>query len=607
MIRGLLRRLLRLDARLKVRDKILISFVLIVAVPSGFIGYFSYKKSSAIIQEQTSHAYLEALRQTAINISYRLSEVENISEIIYTNEKLQKILSRAGDGELSIAEVIDDYKSITEIIRNLEKSRNIFRIRLLVPNRPLYAAENQNLFGLDGPAFAQLGREISAESGYMQWRYIPQMSYMGAGQSNTTKSVVSLYRLIKDFDNVNSNLAVVAIDVDEKLLQAVIRDMSLALPYEARLYKGGERITSYTNLPEGLPIGEPPPSAGAEGKGAEDYTTVRYEGQSYLYLVREVEQLPGWRLAVFIPSVSITDQSQLVGVFILVLSGSFIVLAVLLSIVLSNKITKRLSALAGKMRGIEQGHFGEVVEVSGNDEISLLQRRFNKMSTEIKGLIDEVYTITINKQREELKVLEGRINSHFLYNTLDTIKWMAVKSKAPDIALLVTNLSKFFRISLNRGQDTVTVEKELEHVQAYIDIQTVRFGGGLRFDAIVPERLHQLEMIKLILQPVVENAIVHGMNKRPGKQGRIVVRAHWQGPYLDFLVADDGAGMTRETVQSLLRPGSGYGLLNVHQRLRLYYGAECGVKVRSAPGAGTAVRLRLKASLPPAAKPSEGA
>jgi two-component system sensor histidine kinase YesM len=246
------------------------------------------------------------------------------------------------------------------------------------------------------------------------------------------------------------------------------------------------------------------------------------------------------------------------------------------------------------MKGIEQGNFGELIEVSGSDEISLLQRRFNRMSSEIKDLIDEVYQITINKQREELKVLEGRINSHFLYNSLDTVKWLAIKANESDIAQLVTNLSKFFRISLNRGQDTISVEKELEHVKAYIDIQNIRFGGSIVYETEIDPSLLPVFMVKLILQPIVENAVIHGINKAGRKAGTIRIRGRQSGTGVEFLIADDGVGMDAQQLADLFEPGSGYGLQNVHRRLQLYYGKEAGVQIRSKIGRGTAVRLKLQ-------------
>jgi two-component system sensor histidine kinase YesM len=589
----LLRRLLLLDARIKLRHKLLIAFILIVLIPTLSIGFFSYKKSSSIIQEQTSHAYLEALRQTTINISYRLREVENISELIYTNEKLQKIVRRAAAQELSISEVYEDYKNLTEIITNLEKNRNIFRIRLFVPGNPLYATENRNIFPIHAVDAEKLNEELLSQPGFMKWSFVGQQAYL----SNGIKSVLSLNRLMKDFEQVNNVLGAVAIDVDENTLNEVLRDMSLSLPYQALLVNKDTVITTYTNnKSDQLSISwdmlrnklqsHPLPYKG--------YEKLEMDGKSYLYLVHPVDQLD-WRLVVLIPTINITDQSTLLGFFISILTLILVVAAILLSIVLSGRITRPIHILADKMKGIEQGNFGEMVEVTGHDEISLLQRRFNRMSTEINSLIEEVYKITISKQQEEMKVLESRINSHFLYNTLDTVKWMAFRNKEPDIVQIVTSLSKFFRISLNKGNDVLTVDKELEHVAAYMDIQNVRFNGQLGYHPVVDAEILGLEIIKLILQPIVENGIIHGVNRKADKKGNIVIRGVIVGEFIEFMVIDDGVGMDAAARDRLFTSSTtGYGLRNVHQRLVLTYGPDCGVRVWSKPGMGTAVKLILR-------------
>ncbi|NHN31908.1 cache domain-containing sensor histidine kinase [Paenibacillus agricola] len=587
-----LRRLSLFDGRIKLRHKLLIAFILIVLVPTLSIGFFSYQKSSSIIQEQTSHAYLEALRQTSINIAYRLREVENISELIYTNEKLQKIVRKAASQELSISEVYEDYKSLTEIITNLEKNRNIFRIRLFVPGNPLYATENRNIFTSTKEDAQKLNDELLGQPGLMKWSYVGQQAYLSSGY----KSVISLHRLMKDFDQVNNVLGAVAIDMDENTLNEVLRDMSLSLPYQAMLVNKDSLITAYTNKQDTPAIGweELKQKLQSQPMVSQGYQKIGIQGKPYLYLVYPVEQLD-WKLVVLIPTMNITDQSTLLGIFIFGLTLLLIAVAIALSILLSGKITHRIHILAEKMKGIEQGNFGEMVEVSGNDEISLLQRRFNRMSAEINNLIEEVYKITISKQQEEMKVLEGRINSHFLYNTLDTVKWMAFRNNEPDIVQIVTSLSKFFRISLNKGNDILTVEKELEHVGAYMDIQNVRFDGLLGFHTDIDAELSSMQIIKLIVQPVVENAIIHGINKKPDKQGNISIKGTIIGDFIEFTVIDDGVGMDRDTVATLFEEtGTGYGLRNVHQRLVLSYGQDCGVAVWSKPGMGTAVKLTLR-------------
>ncbi|WP_090117735.1 sensor histidine kinase [Cohnella sp. OV330] len=582
----------RFDSRTSLRSKLLVAFALLVLLPTVAIGFFSYRKSSSIIQEQTSRAYLEALRQTSINLSYRMTEVENISYIVYTNDNLQQMLRRARASELTTGQVMDDYKDIKEILHNLETSRNIFRIRLLVPSTALYTTENISLFGLSDSEFDGYRRELSEAKNMMAWKYLGPTSYLDAG----TKSIISLQRLMKDFNNVTTSLGVIAIDVEERTFTDVLQNMNLALPYKAMLIKDQSVITAYAHEPERLGIDKAPLSDILRLGGGTDREarTIQYDGKTYLYLVQQLDNVD-WKIVALIPTVNIADQSDMLGVYILLLSVGLIAFATALAFLLSGRITRRLSVLADKMKGIENGHFGETVKIEGRDEISLLQRRFNKMSGQIENLIGEVYRVTQHKQQEEMKVLEGRINSHFLYNTLDSVKWMALKSSAPDIARIVTDLSKFFRIGLNRGKDKIPFEKEIEHVRAYVDIQNVRFGGALRTEFAFDPGLQHIEIIKLILQPIVENAIIHGINKAGGRDGQIVLRGRLNGDEIVLFVADNGAGMDRETAAGVLDgTAGGYGLSNVHRRLQLYYGPDCGVSIRSKPGCGTVVRLKLK-------------
>ncbi|WP_139994141.1 cache domain-containing sensor histidine kinase [Paenibacillus paridis] len=590
-MKTLLGRFLLIDSRMKLRNKMLISFVLMVLIPSVCIGFFSYQKSSAIISEQTSHAYLEALRQTTINISYRLDEIENISEMVYANETLQKLLRKSQQEKLSVGEVIDDYKSIIEILENLEKNRNIFRIRLMIASNPMYAMEGINILSIEPRMLEEWNARLSTKKRSMEWVYSPGTTYPGIG----VKETVSLYRTIKDFKNVRNLLGLVAIDVDQETINAVLRDMNLNLPYQAVLMNRQETIATYSQGMDGIPMDSDELHAAlGEGSGErQSYTTVRMHGDRYLHLVQPMDDLD-WQLVVLIPSLRITDQSSLLGLYILLLSVSLIAFGIGLSYLLSNRITSRLSHLIRKMKDLERGQFGKLVDVSGQDEIAVLQQSFNNMSIQIESLIGEVYAMTRKQQQEELKVLEGRINSHFLYNTLDTVKWMSLSSKAPEIARIVTNLSKFYRISLNKGHARLSVEKELEHVQAYVAIQETRFSGKLRYETKVdPAMLHK-EIIKLILQPIVENAILHGINKSASKQGRIRVRGLLRKHAIVFYITDTGAGISAERISSLLQDGgAGYGVRNVHERLKLYFGEGSGVRIRSKEGQGTSVRLLL--------------
>lgn len=582
--------LVAIDSRLRLSHKLLISYILVVLIPAVCIGYLSYKRSSSTIEEQTSRAYGEALRQTAVNITYRLKEIENISELLYTNEELQKILRRAASGQATKEQILDDFKSIQTTINNLKKSRNIYRIRLFVAGDPLYAQERQSLFPLTSLDGDPIVNELPQQRFQMKWRNTYENAYLDTGNHK----VITLFRSIMDFENLRSPLGIAAIDMDERIFQEVFQDMSWTDENMLFVYQNTDLIASYPNPSIHMPQTDFGQYASQLQKlGTNDTGVVRVGEIEYLTVLRSVKDM-GWTIALLTPMKTITGSSESIRFFTFLLVATFTFLAIVLSFILSRRITGRIRTLSDSMRRIEQGHYDTSVDVQGYDEISLLQRRFNKMSVEIKSLIEEVYTTQISKQEAELKVLGGQINSHFLYNTLDTIKWMAFKWNASDIVKVVDALSKFFRFGLNRGKDIITVENELMHVQTYIDIQNVRFKNLINCHIQVDPELYNCEMIKLVLQPLIENSIVHGIHNKSDKKGTILIQGSCDETSIRFRVIDDGVGMRAQQAEGLLsREGQSYGLRNVNQRIQLYYGAEYGLSVWSRLGIGTCVTVVL--------------
>lgn len=308
----------------------------------------------------------------------------------------------------------------------------------------------------------------------------------------------------------------------------------------------------------------------------------------------------GWGIALLVPMNEVTGSGDVIRIFILILVIVFIVIAALLAFILANRLTKRIRLLAEVMKNVEHGNYGQPVAVDGNDEISLLQLRFNKMTGEIHSLVEEVYRSQLSKKSAELRVLEGQINSHFLYNTLETIRWMAFALQAHDIVKVVEALAKFFRISLNKGKEIISVEQELEHIRAYLDIQNMRFKGRIRYSIEASTEVLNCRMIKLLLQPLVENAIVHGIQGRPDKSGHIAIAVKQDQDKLVLTVSDDGVGMRQEEADDVLvSEDKGYGLRNIVQRVKLYYGDCCGIRIVSAPGAGMLVELTVADHIEP--------
>ena len=276
----------------------------------------------------------------------------------------------------------------------------------------------------------------------------------------------------------------------------------------------------------------------------------------------------------------------------------------------TNKITKSIYAaiynLEETVRRIAEGNFSDRLQGINVEEMKDLSVQINQMADRLESLIERERHNQEHLSKAELRTLQAQINPHFLYNTLDTIVWQAESGKADEVVRLTRNLSDFFRISLSSGADWIPVNQELKHVTAYLSIQKIRYRDILDYDVDQPEGLEEVYMLKLLLQPLVENALYHGIkNKRGG--GRILVKVKKQNRTMTFTVKDTGKGMTPEqlkevemllkenisNVQTAMEPGhSGFGLRNVDMRIRLYYKKQTGLILQSGPQ-GTEVSFSI--------------
>ncbi len=295
----------------------------------------------------------------------------------------------------------------------------------------------------------------------------------------------------------------------------------------------------------------------------------------------------------------------------------FLMAAVLFSIVAAWWISKSVYTPIKKLHDvtttIARQDLEALVTSENADEITELGLSFNIMVGKIRELLDAKVKEQENLKKAELRALQAQINPHFLYNTLDTIIWMAAGNRTAQVVELVRALSRFFRITLSKGKDWITVRDEVEHIASYLAIQKMRYRDILDYTIDLPDDVQDGRMLKLTLQPLVENALYHGIkNKRSG--GTIVVRGHRAGPgELRIVVEDNGIGMTAARLaqlQALLHSPessfvaeSGYGIHNVNQRLRLYYGPEYGLSIESEYQRGTRVSLIIPL-LSPTAEPT---
>ena len=318
--------------------------------------------------------------------------------------------------------------------------------------------------------------------------------------------------------------------------------------------------------------------------------TLLIENYMHDFLSDEVRELARLRGVIGrqIPLLLVITAAIVIALFVLLL---------LYSIRVSRRITAPMQALSRKAEQFGSDNFAGSPVETNIVELKILDRNFDKMAGRISSLMDRQRRDQQSLHRAELELLQAQINPHFLYNTLDSIAILAESQREEDVIDMVNSLSTFFRNSLNRGEDIISLRSELIQARSYLEIQQIRYSDILTWRIDVPENIQDCNVPKLILQPLIENALYHGIKNRRGR-GLIDITGIEEGEDLLLQVKDNGAGMTPEQL-TLLNSGafeehhSGLGLKNVHQRIRLYCGNHYGLSFDSTPGEGTTVTVRL--------------
>lgn len=288
----------------------------------------------------------------------------------------------------------------------------------------------------------------------------------------------------------------------------------------------------------------------------------------------------------------------------LALLALILTIGILFSAMLTNSVTKPINSLKMTAECFGRGDWDARAKTGSLEEINVLARTFNQMSEEIAGLIERIRTEQKNLHIAEMKLLQAQINPHFLYNTLDSIVWMAEDGDNRKVVEMTSDLSDFFRTVLSGGRDFITIEEEKRHIESYLKIQKIRYEDILDYQISIDDRILHKQVLKMILQPVVENALYHGIkNKRGG--GRITIRGYEDRSGLVFEVEDNGRGMDTETLSCLrdkvnrcdnaleVSEKGGFGMSNVAQRIRMYYGSAAAITIESEEQVGTCVKIYI--------------
>ena len=433
-------------------------------------------------------------------------------------------------------------------------------------------------------------KKSMAESEYINFS-MPHIRDLFDRNESSYSWVISLSRAVEVTDEGKATQALLLINLNYRYFEEIFSNVNLG--------NGGY---VYLTNDRGDIIWHPKQNEIYSGRFKEDnkYAATLKDGIT-------VENLRGKNITLNVRTIGYTGW-KLVGVdgikfrfFVLFVADLFLFLLAMINAFISDKISNPIKRLDGSVREIESGNLDVEIVPSGSYEVEHLGKSIKNMLGRIKVLMSDLVAEHNAKRKSEFDTLQSQINPHFLYNTLDIIVWMIENENSDKAVNIVTALAKFFRISLSKGKNIITVKDEVEHVRNYLMIQNMRFKNRFEYSIDVDEKVLSYSSLKLMLQPLVENAIYHGMEFMDG-DGEIDVKVFKEDDSLYFTITDNGLGMSEDMVETLLskdfvssKKGSGIGVKNVNERIKLYFGSEYGLKVESEPDEGTKITIHLPA------------
>lgn len=589
---------------ISIQSKIIISFSCLIIITIFVIGIVAISQYSRITEENTGEFSYQIIEQVIKNVDYYVNEMESISTIANYNYSIQKYLKN-NKIEADVGSFKDANK-ITELFNDIGSIRkDIVSIFIFSNNGSLLS---NNIKAEINKDYNFSRQEWYKEAIKNRGKSVIIRPHKQSYIMNSSNMVISLSRSINSYDG-KDQLGVILIDLNLRVLDDICRDVKPGKNgYVFIIDKDGNMIyhPDYSYMYRAMDelylknIFKSDDSFVTDVLRAKDGSFVKKIDSEQKQITFKKSEITDWIVVSVTPYKEMMIDINRIKNFIILIGFICLICALFLSILISSMITKPIKRLELLMEKAENGNLSVSYEIESRDEIGLLSQRFNNMINKIQALMHQVVDEQEQKRKIEFKALQAQINPHFLYNTLDSIIWMAEVNK-DDVITMTNALANLFRLSLSKGEDIILIENEIEHVRNYLIIQHMRYTNKFDYQINVDEDILNHSMLKLILQPLVENAIYHGVkNKR--QKGLIKITGTKVENKILLKVIDDGIGMEQSKCDQIIksyvgdtgRKGfNGVGVKNVNERIKLYYGDLYGLEYTSQPGEGTTVKVWL--------------
>lgn len=576
-----------------------LSFMMLISIIVLFLSMISYYFTIRDIENMSINYTQRLLTEISFNIDSYISNMKNMGKVVVENKDVQNLMvfySKHKGKALTDAEIAQ---------RNMLQTRVVTHINTVANTRN----DITNIAVISKKGDIVLSDPNKQPNPYSEYNltdwYLKPLSYKGDIivspshvqnlVANEYKWVISISKAILD-PSTGEVTGVMVIDLNYRYIEDICENAQLGkngyiylIDRDKNIIYHPQQQLIYTGIKTEL-IDE-------MIKLNDSQTYFNDSSNNKLYIKND-SLLTGWRaVGVVNTSELIKDKRSIINFYVF-LAGIAIIFASIIALIISTTITRPIKRLENTMHQVEEGNFDIQSEIVLDNEIGHLSKTFNVMISKIKLLMAEAVSTEKEKRKTEIKALQAQINPHFLYNTLDTIIWLSAGGKNEEVVEVTSALAGLFRTSISEGGDLVPLSVEMENIRSYLTIQKMRYQDKLSYRIEISDRLLAMKTPKLILQPIVENAVYHGIKLSP-TGGEIAISASECDGTLTVTVQDSGVGMTEEQMSNLFKEdkedhaGMGIGVINVNNRIKLCFGEEYGLSYHSVQGKGTRVDILL--------------
>ncbi|NIK77848.1 two-component system sensor histidine kinase YesM [Paenibacillus castaneae] len=582
--------------------KLLTLIIPLLIVTVGITGLFSYIIASREVVEKIRQAQMNMAVKTKDQLDYFAQSTISFSNYLFLNPTVQAMVMN-GDTPQRRDQV---FKNLLPLMVTGESIQTM----VLYPAQTNMESSQPFVITQTGIASAisydrfkatKYYERLNASPNQLIWELIKPSDSILPGDYHHKLMLIKPYKNFYNYEN--NGLLVLGMDAD-KLSQSLFHDNEGAIQF---IMDNNGDILAATDLRWiGKPITKLPIFEQAGSTQEEPASGLAKLKNNAEFIVSDsASDITGWHVVVIQDRSKLVVELKHIGSVTITIMAAMGFITILLSWIITRIITNPMKKLMLSMKALQIGDFSQRVYLNGNDEIGRLGHLYNTMVERVKTLIDDVYASSLKQREAELKALQSQINPHFLYNTLNMINWSAMQKGDQEISEMVVSLSQVFRLSLNSGNDFVELEQELELVRHYLFLQKKRYPARLHFEIETDAALKHFRMPKLLIQPLVENAIIHAIEPSEGTCN-IHVSAYKEEGWIILEVTDNGPGIPEEQLlllqknaaadkanRNMVQSPSSMALSNIKERLNLYY-EQAELSIQSKEGIGTRVQVRIK-------------